>query len=549
MERRSQVTIVSLYARVSSQKQAQENTIKSQIAELEECISNDRHELLDEYKFIDNGCSGSNLVRPGLECLRDKAAEGKINKIYIHSPDRLSRKFAYQMILMEEFQKAGAEVIFLNHQINDSPESNLLLQMQGAIAEFERAKIMERNRRGKLYAAKRGSTNILAGAPYGYYYINRHMGGGESKFEINEEEAEIVRKLFIWVGRDRVSMRETARRLSEMFIATQTGKKYWHPSTVWKILRNPAYKGQAAFGKTKVCPKLKGIKSKRGTQSKRSNSILNTDKESWIYVKVPSIIDEGLFDIVQEQLAENRKRVRAQRRKETYLLQSLVVCQHCQYSYCGTMSSIKKINKIFYYYRCIGLNFNHFHGNKICNSKGIRAETLDTIVWNEVKSLLEKPDRIVKEYQLRLSEQKDRPLNDTFEKQESKLKRGIANLIDSYAQELISKEEFEPRIKAMKQRLKEIEEQKEKVLDHKKLQQEFNLITSSLEEFSASIKSELDQVDWQTKRHIIRTLVKQIEISYDNIYIVFRVKELANEAVNQNLQYCRRSPKIVDLKT
>lgn len=210
------------------------------------------------------------------------------------------------------------------------------------------------------------------------------------------------------------------------------------------------------------------------------------------------------------------------------------------------MSSLKKINKIFYYYRCIGLNFHHYYDNKICNSKAIRTETLDRIVWNEVKSLLEKPDRLAKEYQLRLSEQKDRPLNDTFEKQESKLKRGIASLIDSYAQEFISKEEFEPRVKAMKQRLKEIEEQKEKILDHKKLQQEFDLITNSLEVFSASIQSELDQVDWQTKRHIIKMLVKQIEISYDNIYIVFRVKELANEVVNQSLQHCRRSPKIVD---
>ncbi|WCR53226.1 MAG: hypothetical protein PG981_000248 [Wolbachia endosymbiont of Ctenocephalides orientis wCori] len=171
---------------------------------------------------------------------------------------------------------------------------------------------------------------------------------------------------------------------------------------------------------------------------------------------------------------------------------------------------------------------------------------LDTIVWNEVKSLLEKPDRIVKEHQLRLSEQKGKQSDDTFEKQESKLKRGIANLIDSYAQEFISKEEFEPRVKAMKHRLQEIEEQKEKVLDHKKLQQEFDLITNSLEEFSTSIKSELDQLDWQTKRHIIRMLVKQIEISHDNIYIVFRVKELANEAVNQNLQYCHRSTKIID---
>ncbi|WCR59880.1 MAG: Transposon Tn3 resolvase [Wolbachia endosymbiont of Ctenocephalides felis wCfeF] len=136
---------VSLYARVSSGKQAQENTIASQVAALEKQISTDGYKLLSEYKFIDNGYSGSNLVRPDLEKLRDKVTEGKIDRIYIHSPDRLSRKYAYQMVLLEEFEKAGAETVFLNYEINDNPESQLLLQMQGMIAEYERAKIMERS--------------------------------------------------------------------------------------------------------------------------------------------------------------------------------------------------------------------------------------------------------------------------------------------------------------------------------------------------------------------------------------------------------------------
>lgn len=99
------MTTVSLYARVSSRQQAQENTIESQIVELERRIGSDGHELLDEHKFVDNGYSGSNLERPGLENLRDRVAEGKIDKIYIHSPDRLSRKFSYQMILLEEFKR------------------------------------------------------------------------------------------------------------------------------------------------------------------------------------------------------------------------------------------------------------------------------------------------------------------------------------------------------------------------------------------------------------------------------------------------------------
>ena len=107
---------VALYARVSSEKQAQANTIASQIAALEDRINMDGHKLLNELKFIDNGYSGSNLIRPALEQLRDKVASGEIDKIYIHSPDRLSRKYAYKMILLEEFQQSSTEIIFFNYK-------------------------------------------------------------------------------------------------------------------------------------------------------------------------------------------------------------------------------------------------------------------------------------------------------------------------------------------------------------------------------------------------------------------------------------------------
>src|SRR3990167_4593031 len=199
---------VALYARVSSEKQAQANTIESQIAALESRISVDGYALLHDLKFTDNGYSGSNLVRPALENLRDKIANGEVDKVYVHSPDRLSRKYAHQIILVEEFQKYGVEIIFLNHQITDSPESNLLLQMQGMIAEYERSKIMERYRRGKIHAAKKGCVNILGGAPYGYDYINKQTAGGQARYEINLEKAEVVRKIFSWFVHERISLCE-----------------------------------------------------------------------------------------------------------------------------------------------------------------------------------------------------------------------------------------------------------------------------------------------------------------------------------------------------
>ena len=244
--------IIALYARVSSEKQADENTIASQIAGYRKSYCNDGYQLLDEFKFIDNGYSGSNLVRPALEKLRDQIAFGIIDKVYIHSPDRLSRKYAYQMILIEEFEKAGVEIIFLNFQQSDNPESQLLLQMQGMIAEYERSKIMERHRRGRIHAAKQGSINVLANAPYGYRYIDKHTGDGQASFEIVEEEAEIIRKIFNWIGQERMTIGAVIRRLKENKIITKKRKAYWDRSTIWYMLKNPAYKGQAAFGRKKI---------------------------------------------------------------------------------------------------------------------------------------------------------------------------------------------------------------------------------------------------------------------------------------------------------
>ncbi|WP_281508845.1 recombinase family protein [Wolbachia endosymbiont (group B) of Pandemis cinnamomeana] len=536
------MTTVSLYARVSSRQQAQENTIESQIVELERRISSDGHELLDEHRFVDNGYSGSNLERPGLENLRDRVAEGKIDKIYIHSPDRLSRKFSYQMILLEEFKKAGSEIVFLNHKFDDNPDSHLFLQIQGAIAEYERAKIMERNRRGKLHAAKAGCISVMGRAPYGYRYIAKHVGEGSAQFEVDEEEANIVRKIFSRVGQERASIGEVVHELNKIPVITRTGKRYWKRSTIWNMLKNPAYIGQAAYGKTKTCSKPQVKKSKKGTCGKLKSGRFNSDKENWTYIPVPKIINENLFDSVQTQLAENRQRARVRQRRETYLLQGLMVCQRCQYTYCGTNHVHKK--STYYYYRCSGTNSSKFNGNKICDNKSIRTDILDGVIWEEVKSILKEPDRIANEYQRRLSENKKPLHNQTREKQESKLRLSIKKFIDSYAKGFISQEEFEPRITTMKQHLKEIEEEKERTLDQKKLQQELSLVTDSLKNFSSSVESKLDQVDWQTKQNIIRMLIHQIEINHNHLYIVFRIKSLANfdqNSHNRIMQCCTSS--------
>lgn len=419
----------------------------------------------------------------------------------------------------------------------------MFLGIQGLVAEYERAKIMERNRRGKLHAAKTGRISVMSNAPYGYRYMAKHVGEGSAQFEVDEEEANVVRKIFSWIGQERASIGEVVHKLNKIPIVTRTGKSYWKRSTIWNMLRNPAYIGQAAYGKTKTCSKPQVRKSKKGTCGKLKSGRFNSDKENWTYIPVPKIINEHLFNSVQAQLAENRQRARVRQRRETYLLQGLMVCQRCQYTYCGT-NYVNYKKSTYYYYRCSGTNSSKFNGNKICDNKSIRTDVLDAVIWEEVKVLLKDPDRVANEYQRRLSEDKKPLLDQTLEKQESKLKRSISKLIDSYSQEYITQEEFEPRVKAMRQHLKEIEEQKEKVLDQKKLQQELSLVTDSLKNFSSNVESKLDQVDWQTKQNIIRMLIHQIEINHNHLYIVFRIKSLANFDQNKHnriIQCCTSS--------
>src|SRR3977135_2693669 len=206
-------TQVAMYARVSSEQQAEAPTVASQVAAVRERVAADGLTVSEAMQFLDEGYSGATLIRPGLERLRDVIAAGTVDRLYVHSPDRLARKYAYQVLLVDEFRRAGVEIIFLNHALGHSPEDDLLLQVQGMIAEYERAKIIERHRRGKRHAAHVGAVNVLSGAPYGYRYVTKYEGGGQARYEIVPDEARLVRPGFDWAGSERLTVWEGCARL------------------------------------------------------------------------------------------------------------------------------------------------------------------------------------------------------------------------------------------------------------------------------------------------------------------------------------------------
>ena len=540
----------AIYARVSSERQATAQTIASQLAALRERVAADGCALPEAMQFLDDGYSGTTLVRPALERLRDLVAAGAVDRLYIHSPDRLARKYAYQVLLVDEFRRTGVEVIFLNRELGRSPEDDLLLQVQGMMAEYERAKIVERHRRGKLHAARAGVVNVLAGAPYGYRYIDKHAGGGQARYEILPDEARVVRQVFDWVGRDRLTIGEVCRRLTQAGERTRTGRPVWERSVVGGILHNPAYQGSAAFGKTRQGPLRPRLRAQRGRplQPRRATADYGVPASEWLPIPVPALVDTGVFAAVQEQLQDNRRHARQSRRGARYLLQGLVQCQQCGYAFYGkpiSRPAAKGKTRTYAYYRCLGTDAYRFGGERVCTNPQVRTDLLDLTVWREVSGLLAHPERVAEEYQRRLQAPTSgtRQAQATLETQIGKVRQGVARLIDSYAEGLLEKHEFEPRITRLRQRIAALEEQRQQLLDEAAVQTELRLIIGRLEDFATQIDTGLEEADWLRKREMIRALVKRVEVTQEQVNVVFRVDSYQEESdpEKKSLQLCRGS--------
>ncbi len=320
---------VALYARVSSDQQAQEATIDSQLAALQKRADADGHVVAPQDVYADEGFSGASLLRPQLERLRDRIAEGLVEVVYVHSPDRLARKYAYQVLLLDEFHKHGVTTIFLQAPSGKTAEDELLVQVQGMIAEYERAKILERSRRGKLHRARQGAVSVLGSAPYGFLYLKKSEQVPAS-YQILLPEAKVVRRVFHALVNEQKSLGQIGRDLDADKIPTPGGAKRWNRGTLRNIVTNRAYAGKAAFCKSEVIERQTPVRPRRGAPTiPRSNTTQRLrPKNEWITIDVPAIISEQLFEAAQEQLARNRK-LSPRNGRGRHLLQGLTVCAHC----------------------------------------------------------------------------------------------------------------------------------------------------------------------------------------------------------------------------
>jgi site-specific DNA recombinase len=523
---------IAFYARVSTEQQARDHTIASQIAAVRERIAADGGQLEPDHAYVDEGYSGSSLLRPALERLRDAVATGSIDRLYVHAPDRLARRYAHQVLLMEEFRRAGTEVVFLNRPIGGTAEDDLLLQIQGVIAEYERAKILERSRRGRRHAARAGLLSAFTTAPFGYRYITKDQGGGVARFEVVAEEAATVRQIFAWIGLERLSLREVCRRLQHAGCPTHRGATRWYATTIHGMLANTAYIGRAVYGHSRYLPTRPRLRPIRGhpQPSPRPTARVTVPREEWIEVPVPALVDPALFEAAQVQLAENRRRKRDQARGPRWLLQGLTVCRRCGYAYYGKMTPGSKWDRAtsrYPHYRCTGSDGYRFGGRAVCDNRPVRGDRLEQAVWDRVRALLEAPERVADEYRRRLQAAQNTATEPdevaVLDRRMAALRRGIGRLIDSYAEGVIERAEFAPRIAGLKARLAQLEQRRQMVAEAAGAERELTLIIGQLEEFAAKIGAGLDGLDWSGRQAIIRALVRRIEIDGDQIEIIFRV--------------------------
>ena len=513
----------AIYARVSSDQQAERHTIDSQLSELTARASRDGHLVPDDRLFVDNGHSGASLVRPALERLRDLVALATVDTLYVHAPDRLARSYAHQVLLLEEFAHAGTEVVFLNRPIGDTPEDNLLLQLQGMFAEYERAKVLERSRRGKRHRAQAGAVSVLSRAPFGYRYVTREAGGGEARYEVDENAARVVRQVFAWVGHERLTLAAVCRRLHAAGIPSPSGKAHWSRAMIHTMLVNPAYAGRAVYGRRRCVPWRAPLHPPRGHDGlpKRPFRQVPAAADRHITVPVPAIVDEALFAGAAEQLEENRRRSRERLAGVRYLLRGLLVCRKCGYGFTGHHHRGR-----WRYYRCCGTDRSRFHGQFRCDARLVAVEPLDAAVWDEVCRLLRDPARVLEEYQRRLDAVQAGPRRlelDLLERQVVKARRAIDRVIDGYAEGLIEKAEFQPRIAELRARAARLEAEAGALRAAEEQARSLQLVISKLGLFATTVRDRLEAADWSTMRDIIRTLVRRIEVADDAVRVVFRV--------------------------
>jgi site-specific DNA recombinase len=506
---------VAIYARVSTDGQSERGTIGSQLEALRQQIAAEAEDLAGEY--IDDGFSGARLDRPGLDALRDAAEAGLIDQVWCLTPDRLSRSYAYQVLISDELARHGVSIRYLDApEVTSDPQARLLTQIQSVIAEYERAKISERSRRGKLYRARAGEA-VHWRAPFGYTRVPR-QGDRPAHLIINESQAAVVRRIFADYTTGGLSLRQITLALNAEGLRTPMGRR-WITSTVGRILRREAYIGRAQVNTTKMI-------FDRGPG--RPGRQIPRPQEEWIAIACPPIIDQATFDAAKKVSAHNTNfsSRRLDPNEEAWLLRGLVFCV------CGTRSIVdrgasRKPGGI-HYYAC--RNRNGLAGpDRYCHEPNIRADGLDAFVFEEVRSALASP-QILLAGQQAVSARQPAPDDQLLATELTRLDRRIAatqterrRVADLYQAGVIDHLELARRASEIDGRHHQLTEQRDELVSQRKDLTSHNRLRHRVEDFSSRVLTGIDQLDFQQRQRLIRLLVEEVHVNGWQIDIHLRI--------------------------
>jgi site-specific DNA recombinase len=509
---------VALYARVSTESQQARGTIGSQLAVLRDRVGVEGEEVVAE--FCDDGHSGARLDRPGLDALRDAAEAGLIERVWCLSPDRLARVYAYQVIVLDELARHGVGVRFTDAPpLDDDPQAKLLTQVQGVIAEYERAKIAERYRRGKLFRSRAGE--VLAWrTPYGYRRQPRDAHN-PARLEVFEPEATIVRRIFHDHVHGGHSLREIIRRLAADQVPPPTGRdRLWRPSTLSNLLRNQAYIGRVYVNRTEAVPDHR--------PGRRSRQVPRP-REDWITIAVPAIVDEPTFEAAGRVSRDNSQWSPRRAEPGQWLLRGLVKCGICQVGV-NCHNRRGRDGAPNRYYRCRNHDPIKAGGDdRRCPERNIRSDALDTFVFDQVRAALLRPDVLTAGEQA-LAVRTPTPDDELLAAELTRLNRKLdavdaerRRLIDAYQAGLIELPELQRRATEIEHRRHDLNQRRDALTTQRQELTRDNQLRHRVRDFATRVLAVIDTLDFDQKQTLLRLVVEEVHVTGWHVQIRLRI--------------------------
>jgi len=511
-------TQVAVYVRVSTLNQVQTQTIDQQLERLQAHIQAQGWQLSDDHIFRDEGRSGASLNRPGLDRLRDAIRWGEIQRLLITDPDRLARNYVHQMILLEEFARFGCQVEFLDRPMSEDPHDQLLLQIRGAVAEYERSLITDRMRRGRLAKYQAGTLLPWTRPPYGYRLAPDRPRDPTGVW-VEESEAAVVREIFALYTQENYTLQGIATHLQQQGVPTPSNKTIWSLCTLRGILRQPAYLGRVYARRRQYRP-ARIRRSATHPIGQPHQTAEELPPSAWIFVAtIPAIISQEQFDLAQARLAQNQSFAKRNNKSHHYLLRALVSCGRCQ-----SACIARHLKGGHEYYVCSAKS-NPIHSRKEekCQSRFSPAQQLDELVWQDLCHLLTHPESVA--YALERAHGGHWLPQELQARQES-LRRGrahvtqqLSRLTEAYLNGVIPLAEYQRRREDLEQRVEAFNRQEEQLSTQANRQAEVSGLVKSVEDFCHRVQSSLQNASFEQKRQLVELLIDRVIVNDGDVEI------------------------------